>query len=129
MTAPVPLRVLLAEDEALIAMALRWTLEARGHVVAHVADGLDALAALDTAGPFDALVTDMRMPRMDGEELIRRVRATLPDLPVVVVTAFASRQMGQVMATMGGPYAILEKPVAFDAVADQVERIAAPPPA
>jgi CheY-like chemotaxis protein len=125
--APTPLRVLVAEDEALIAMALRWTLEARGHVVAQVADGVDALAALDAAGPFDALVTDMRMPRMDGEELIRRVRAVLPDLPVVLVTAFATRQMSQVLATLGGPYAILEKPVAFDSVAEEVERMAAPP--
>lgn len=80
-------RVLLAEDEALIALSLADLLEAEGHEVAVAADGAEALAAARRmGGALAALVTDLNMPRMGGEDLIRALRAERPGLPVVVVT-------------------------------------------
>jgi two-component system, cell cycle response regulator CpdR len=64
-------RVLVAEDEGLIALSLADLLEAEGHDVVVVPDGADALdAARRLGGALDVLVTDLNMPRMGGEDLI-----------------------------------------------------------
>ena len=84
------LRVLLAEDEALVALALADCLEAMGHAVTTAGDGEAALALANHPGAprFDLLVTDLNMPRLGGEGLIRALWAARPGLPVVVVTGF-----------------------------------------
>jgi CheY-like chemotaxis protein len=83
-------RVLLAEDEALIALSLADLLEAEGHDVVVAPDGAEALdAARGLGDALGALVTDLNMPRMGGEDLIRALRAERPGLPVVVVTGSA----------------------------------------
>ena len=80
-------RVLLAEDEPLIARSFADLLEAEGYEVALAPDGADALDAARRLGDALAvLVTDLNMPRMGGEDLIRALRAERPGLPVVVVT-------------------------------------------
>ena len=83
-------RVLVAEDEALIALSLADLLEAEGYDVVLAPDGADALEAARRLGDaLAALVTDLNMPRMGGEDLIRALRAERPGLPVVVVTGSA----------------------------------------
>ncbi len=83
-------RVLVAEDEALIALSLADLLEAEGYDVALAPDGADALDAARRMGDaLGVLVTDLNMPRMGGESLIRALRAERPGLPVVVVTGSA----------------------------------------
>ncbi len=83
-------RVLLAEDEALIALSLADLLEAEGHEVVLAPDGADALdSARWLGGALDVLVTDLNMPRLAGEDLIRELRAERPGLHVVVVTGSA----------------------------------------
>ena len=81
------LRVLLAEDEALVALALADCLEAEGHEVAVAGDGAAALAMARGLDPLDLLVTDLRMPRLGGEGLIRALWAERPGLPVLVSPA------------------------------------------
>ena len=81
------LRVLIAEDEALVALSLSDMLEADGHVVELTFDGAAALLAIRRLGTaVDVLVTDLNMPYLTGEALIRTVWAERPSLPVVVVT-------------------------------------------
>ena len=83
-------QVLVAEDEALIALSLADLLEAEGYDVTVAADGADASAAARRMGDaLGVLVTDLNMPRMGGEDLIRALRAERPGLPVVVVTGSA----------------------------------------
>ena len=83
-------RVLVAEDEAQIALSLADLLEAEGHDVALAPDGVDALDAARRLGDaLRVLVTDLNMPRMGGEDLIRALRAERPGLPAVVVTGSA----------------------------------------
>ena len=60
------MRVLLAEDEALVAMALADCLEAEGHEITVAGDGAEALATARDLGRLDLLVTDLRMPRLGG---------------------------------------------------------------
>ena len=126
------LRVLLAEDEALVAMVLADCLEAEGHEVTVARDGAEALALARGLGRLDLLVTDLRMPGLGGEELVRALRAERPGLPVLVVTGSAPpgavaalrREVGE-----GGPLALLHKPFDDDALAAALRRLAEPAPA
>ncbi|TCZ56292.1 response regulator [Roseicella aquatilis] len=83
-----PLRVLMAEDEWLAAEILAEGLEDAGFRVLTAADGQAALELAAAGAEFDLLLTDLRMPRLDGRELIARLRAERPDLPVVVMTGY-----------------------------------------
>lgn len=73
-TSPNSLDILVAEDDAVNRFALRTLLRRAGHRCVCVEDGRQALEAL-LLRPFDCLISDMRMPVMDGPELIRRIRA------------------------------------------------------
>lgn len=80
--------VLVVDDEEAITYIFRRYLEAAGYRVTTAGDGLEAL---EVAGreAIDALVTDIRMPRMSGDKLIAALRPRFPDLPITVVSAYA----------------------------------------
>ena len=122
-------RVLVAEDEALIALSLADLLEAEGYEVALAPDGADALDAARRMGyALAVLVTDLNMPRLGGEDLIRAVRAERPGLPVVVVTGSApfggADELGR-LAGGHGPLSLLLKPVDYAELAAALRRAAA----
>jgi len=85
--------LLVAEDSVTARTQLRQILESAGYRVTTAADGMEALANLQS-GEFDLLVTDVEMPRLDGFGLTARVRRDqrLADLPVILVTALDSRE-------------------------------------
>ncbi len=85
--------VLIAEDSITSRMLLKNVLESAGYYVRPTVDGLDALNALGEE-EFDLVVSDIEMPRMDGIELTRRIRADqrLGRVPVVLVTALESQE-------------------------------------
>lgn len=126
-------RVLLAEDEALIALSLADLLEAEGHEVALAADGAEALAAARGLGDaLGVLVTDLNMPRMGGEDLIRALRADRPGLPVVVVTGsapFGGVEELRRHAGGDGLLLLLLKPPDYQELAAALRRAAAAPAA
>ena len=74
------------DDEESVRTFVAEVLEEAGHAVVQAADGAAAAAELGR-GSFDLLITDLRMPRMDGMELTRLARARWPDLGVLVLTA------------------------------------------
>jgi CheY-like chemotaxis protein len=115
-------RVLVAEDEALAAMALEDLLLDAGFRVILAADGQEAL---EIAGrePFDLLLTDLRMPRLDGRELIHRLRAARPDLPVVVMTGYAPPD-GAIAGKEGGPLIVMSKPFDPERLVATIRRMA-----
>lgn len=77
--------VLVAEDDPRLRAMLRRTLRQAGWQVRVAEDGEQAMALIDAAVP-DLLLTDIDMPRMGGVELVSRVRARLPELPVVFMS-------------------------------------------
>jgi CheY-like chemotaxis protein len=123
------LRVLVAEDEALIALSHADLLEAEGYEVALAADGAEALdAARGLGDALGALVTDLNMPRMGGEDLIHAVRADRPGLPVVVVTGSAppgGQEALRRCAGGDGPLLLLHKPADCAELASALRRATA----
>jgi two-component system chemotaxis sensor kinase CheA len=86
-------RVLVAEDSITSRMLLKGILEGAGYVVRTVVDGMDAFTVL-REDQFDLVVSDVEMPRMNGFDLTRRIRADkqLGELPVILVSALESRE-------------------------------------
>ena len=79
--------ILVVEDEAMIALLLRKLLEHRGYEVSVAGDGLSALEQL-AAHPADLVITDMKMPKLGGNDLIRALRLRFPNLAVIMTTGF-----------------------------------------
>ncbi len=82
-------RIVLAEDDDMIAGLLKLLLADAGHEVMHFANGQDAAAYCEARQP-DCLISDMNMPGLSGAELIARVRRTLPKCRIITLSASAS---------------------------------------
>ncbi len=82
------MRLLLVEDERILRVTLRDVLEEDGWQVTALADGGAALRAAEDK-PFDLVLTDVRLPGLDGLALFRRLRQIAPDVAVVLMTAYA----------------------------------------
>jgi two-component system OmpR family response regulator len=80
-------RILIAEDDQVLADGLLRSLRAAGAAVNHVASGSEADAALMTNSEFDLLILDLGLPRMHGLEVLKRLRARGSALPVLILTA------------------------------------------
>jgi two-component system, OmpR family, response regulator CpxR len=80
-------RILLVDDNAHGLSARKTVLEELGHRIATASSGTDALDQFAHL-KFDLVVTDFRMPRMDGVELIHRLRSLTPDLPIILLSGY-----------------------------------------
>src|SRR5215211_4268309 len=79
-------RVLLVDDDAKLRRVLTLRLEAEGFEVREVASGEEAMASLND-GRLDFVLADLRMPGMDGIQLLARIQEHSPGLPVAILTA------------------------------------------
>ncbi len=102
-------RILVADDEEGVRSFLAEALAADGHDVTESPDGRDASALLDRHA-FDVVVTDLKMPGVDGMELVRKVRAEQPEVEVIVLTAHGSVESA-VEAMKLGAFDYLRKPI------------------
>jgi len=86
-------RILVVDDTLTSRMLVKNIMEAAGYEVKTAADGLEAFSALKSE-PFDLVLADVEMPRMNGLELTKKVRETnkIADLPVVLLTSLATRE-------------------------------------
>jgi two-component system response regulator AtoC len=107
-------QILIADDEESIRHVLTVLLEGRGYEVRAVADGAEALAEL-SAREYDALVTDVRMPRLDGLALVREAQKLKPELTIIVMSAYGSHDLA-IEAMKAGAYDYLPKPFRPDEV-------------
>lgn len=104
--------VLVVDDDASVRLALRTIIESDGHTVVEASFGEEALRAC-AGGPLALVVTDVRMPDIDGLGLLRTLRQEHPALPVIVVTGAEVGPTGTLasMATHLGARHVLLKPV------------------
>ena len=83
------MKLLLIEDDIEVAQVLADAFEAEGHETAIEYTGEDGLAYLTRERP-DAVVLDVGLPAMNGVAVLRQIRSTDPDLPVIIMTGFAT---------------------------------------
>jgi two-component system, OmpR family, response regulator QseB len=81
------MRILLVEDDPLIASGLVRALQKANHMPEHVSDGLSALQALKDGHGFDMVILDLGLPLLDGTEVLRSIRSQKQDLPVLILSA------------------------------------------
>ncbi|MEV0612215.1 response regulator transcription factor [Nonomuraea sp. NPDC050404] len=119
------IRVLVADDQALVRAGVRMLLQATGdmEVVGEAEDGAEAVRLAERHLP-DVILMDLRMPRVDGLEAIRRVLAARPGARIVVLTTFA--EDGNVYAALrAGAVGFLVKDDEPERMVDAVRRAAA----
>ena len=114
-------RILVVDDEGYVRDLLRRVLERRGHEVAVAHDGDEALAMIDDE-TYGLVLTDVVMPGIDGFELLRRVKASHPDVRVIVLTGYARKQSISDFLLYGADE-YLSKPFQVQTLLDAVERI------
>ena len=120
------LRVLAADDIEVNRLLLGRMLEQEGAKVEFAVDGLDALQAVQARPanePFDVVLMDLQMPRLDGHEAARRLRTLAPGLPVVGLTAHALPQ-DRARCLEVGMVDHLGKPVDAEALVATLRRVA-----
>lgn len=107
-----PAHILVVDDDALNRMAVGLLLEHARYTTAYAADGEEALNILENQS-FNAMITDVDMPRMGGLELLHHVHHQCPWLPVIVVTGMVTEDVREA-AQACDAVAVFQKPVRRD---------------
>ncbi|HEX6799249.1 MAG TPA: response regulator [Ktedonobacterales bacterium] len=120
-----PWRVLIVDDEENLNWSLVTSLRKDGYIVDGAHTGEEALVRLQAA-PYDCVVSDIKMPGMDGFELLQWLRQHHPATRMVMITSFGSPSARQ-DALRDGAVAYFEKPFDLRALKDQLRRMAEAP--
>ncbi len=123
-------RFLVVDDSRTVRIQLRRTLQMAGYDsggVVEAGNGVEALAALGTSR-FDALLTDIHMPTMDGVELVRRVRAHAPlaAMPIVVISSESTEERRTQMRQLGAN-SVIAKPFTPESIKSTLSELLGPP--
>jgi two-component system, NtrC family, response regulator HydG len=114
-------RILVVDDQEMMRDSLAATLVREGHEVIAAGDGAAAVARLQGPTRFDLVISDLKMPKMTGIELLAEVKRLRPDLPMVLMTAFATVQTA-VEAMKLGAYDYIQKPFGGEEIKLLVDR-------
>lgn len=118
-------KILLVEDSEMVRFALSALLQDSGYAVAEAVDGKIALKALQHQR-FDLMLTDIFMPKVDGIELITRVRKEYPGVKIIAFSGGGARQPPEFamrLATALGAHATMQKPVDSDALLAELDAL------
>ena len=113
-------KVLLVDDEPRVLAALRRSLDKRFSIVC-ANSGAEALALLDSHGPFAAVVSDMQMPGMTGLEFLREMRRRSPSVVRLILTGHADLDTAMAALNDGAVFRFHTKPVTADVLGDSIE--------
>lgn len=116
--------ILIAEDEVMLRLLAVEMLEEAGFTVLQAGDGCEALDILKANPGIKVLVSDIRMPRMDGYALLEAGLGLRPDLKAILITGYAEGPPPALMAAHG--VEILHKPFDLEYLAKRVAAISAP---
>jgi ATP-dependent Lon protease len=114
-------RILVVDDEEVARENIRHVLVKQGHEVDVAANGLDALKKLES-GEFDLVITDLKMEKMNGMQLLEKIKQTAPATEIVMVTGYATVDSAVDALTKGAAY-YLAKPFKLDDLRLTVSRI------
>ena len=113
-------RILIVDDDAAHRTMLLTLVGGWGYEMLEADDGQSAIAAVEE-GPIDLVLMDIRMVRVSGIEALERIKTINPEIPIVLMTAYASVEMA-VDALKKGAYDYLIKPLDFDKLRLTLER-------
>ena len=113
--------VLVVDDDFQVRKVFTAMLATAGYSVRDAANGIEAKAAVQTVR-FDVMILDLRMPEMDGFDVLKFVRSKLPSLKIIVVSGFMQGGLLQ-MAKYFGAAATLEKPVQLEVLLATVRTV------
>jgi len=120
-TRPTARRILAVDDEAVVLHSIRKSLSRRGFRVDEAFTGHAALARVQAA-PYDLVLLDMRMPDVNGLDLLPKIKKQQPDVPIIIVTGFASIDTA-VEAIQRGATDYVAKPFTPDELASVAARV------
>lgn len=115
------MKILLVEDEHTIAVTLSNDLKDAGHEVSVSVEGTEALETFKT-GNFDCVITDLRLPGMDGLKLLKAIKAISPFMHVIVITGHGSVPSA-IEAIRHGAYDYIEKPFVNERILLLIKKI------
>ena len=113
-------KVLIVDDEAVIRKGLCRVMEARGYQAETSESGFEAVEKLQKE-PFSIVVTDLKMPGMDGIEVLKAIKILQPDVPVIIVTGYST--VGTAVDAMKhGAFDYISKPFTPEQMIEMVEK-------
>lgn len=115
--------ILIVDDEPSLRLTLGQILQDAGYAASVAADGHEALTCLQ-AGPYDLVFLDLNMPEMDGLTLLREIRRLYPEMPVLILTGYATLESATEAVRLGARD-YLNKPVAPGQILARVRDIMA----
>jgi DNA-binding NtrC family response regulator len=116
-------RILIVDDDVDLLQTLSRLLTRRGYEVAAAENGVAALKVLEASEqPFDVIISDVRMPQMDGMELLRHAKTVAPETEMILLTGYGTIETA-VSAMKSGAYDYLTKPPNPDELLLTLERI------
>ena len=119
---PAMRHIVLAEDDSVLRRALSRRLRRHGFKVTEVEDGFALTAVLGAGDDIDLVVSDVRMPKIDGPAALHQLTTTSPEIPVILMTGFPSDDVYRQAEHMGAR-AVLEKPVSLRHLVDTIESV------
>lgn len=117
-------RVLVVDDERLLRWSIAETLTVRGYEVAEAGDGRSAMQEIGSGERTDLVLLDLHLPDGDDLRLLARMRQKAPNAPIILMTAFPTREIVEGAQALGA--SVLIKPFDLDALAADVEAALTP---
>ena len=120
-----PAAILVADDEASYREMLSAMLTPAGYRVETARDGVEAINTLQSKA-FDLVLLDVRMPRVDGIEVLKRIKVQWPDIEVIMITGYHAitssiTSVAEAIKTLGA-FDYIEKPFTPDAIIEVIDK-------
>jgi DNA-binding NtrC family response regulator len=117
---PTPPRILVVDDERLVRWSVAETLTARGYEVVEAADARSAMQEFGAGDTTDLVLLDLRLPDSADLRVLACIRRKAPEIPVILMTAFATREIVEEAMLLGA--SVVTKPFDLNDLAMAVER-------
>ncbi len=113
--------VLIVDDEETLLLSINdgLSIYKKYFALLTATNGLDAVKLLKSKPAIDLVITDLKMPKMDGFELLTYMKRNFPQTPVILMTAYGTPKIEEIVRTMG-IYGYLEKPLDINIIAETI---------